>query len=521
MGRKKTLRYAFVLALCLGLAACGGSSGAGDGDGGETNGETDGGDTGTGSDTIATVAGSVFPIDLAIASPYESSSASASISVGRAIEDFQTERVEIQRIVGGAEASDCGFTLNLFLSASASPGCYGPQVTYQNHPDGADQNPAVLPGNDLGVWDESQDGEACAAAKLNQLVESVATKVDSAVSIFASMACTLNVNSLELPAVGASLDLADEFNSIITQNNIAGLSVASATLSRASDDAGGNEIYDFAFTGSASEGANSRSIELYLRHIPLDDDNATYKGKLSFVFSYTDESGGNSADAGSVLYHKSSATVLDYRLQEATYVGNPGVTPDPLSDTTRDIDPTISGNTDSARGWNNNFNYIVARINPRDGTGSVGYSWLAGNNNENTRTFNATVLAADDGSKTGCAYYGYGQPIGSGTLGAISGMICNWAAPGATEPRTMHETVQRQCVAENASGVFTSDSSTLRMTYAPTNSCDSAAGDNFTFQTTAGTATNDHTVGTAGVTSNLLPIADMSFTLPTAPGDVY
>jgi len=537
---KIILKTVFLAIICVTVAACGSSSSSGTAAGDDSR-ESSGGD-----DTVLTTAGSAFPIDLVITSPYTTdSSASSSISASvalRAVEDFSTERVELQTIIAGDEASDCNFTLDIFSSLSASPACYGPQLKYLegHHPDGnllGGDTVGTLPTGDLGIWNETQDTEACAAAQMNYLIDSVGAIVDSSVSIFASMGCSLNVSGDDLPAVGESLDMKISFESIISQNSISGVTVSSATIARSANDGDGNAVYDFVFTGTLAGDSDTIPVELYLRHIPLDDDNATYKGKLSFIFrdevdlAPNDELAESDTHAGSVLYHKSSATAMVVRMMEAQYRPPDEENADPLIEATKDIDPTVTNSEGSeenqTNGWNNNFNYALMSINPQDGTGSFAYAWAAGTGGiedpEDSRVFNVTVSADDDGTKSGCAYFGFGPaPAENNNLGSIDGFICNWAGPG--NARTYYDLVQRQCVIQNDDGVFISDESEdLNLTYAPVNSCDYAGGD-FQWGTdnnlSEDVMSNDNVAG-AAVTNNLLDVNDIVFTMPTAPDDVY
>ncbi|PIU56404.1 MAG: hypothetical protein COS89_06070 [Deltaproteobacteria bacterium CG07_land_8_20_14_0_80_38_7] len=521
---KTICKFLGIFVFCITLAACGSSSTTStDSHGGETGTET-GGETGgeTGSDTVDTTAGKAFPVDLVVTSPY-TESASASINVGKAskaLDNFASERTELQDIIAGENPEDCTFSLSLFDTAMQNPECYGPTVDYTNHPDSdGGSGGGSMPIGDLGIWGSTQGTEPCAAAKLNQLMDSVGSKVDSAVKLFASMACTLNIDALDLPEVGRTIDLKSGFENILSANSISQISVTTATLVRSENDAEGHAVYDYAFTGVLTNNENPRNTEFYLRHIPLDDNNATYKGKLSYVIADGAENPTGVA-AGSVLYSKSSATSLVTRMQDATYQASEGV-PSPLSEDTKEIDPTNTYDEDPINGWNNGFYYVLFSIDPQTGAGSYAYAWSAGSLDSHSRAFNATLSVADDGTKTGCAYYGFGPKISLNTdLGTIDGMICNW-----TGPNNIHEPValvQRECMVSSDNSFIIDPSIDLNITYAPTNSCNSSGG-GFSYSTGGeggGNMTNDNSTG-AAVTNDLLPIVDMVFTMPEVPSDVY
>ncbi len=508
----KLFLFVCLLAVTMGAGSGSGSGGGDDGGGGDDSGE---------SDVIDTTAGSVLPVNLVVTSPYESSSSSSAMVVGKSTKDFDSAIEGLQTIIGCTDATEAAFTLDVSAFDQTSLSCYGPIIDYFNHPDGSPAD-GEMPPHDVGLWNEMEGSEACAAAKINQLVDSVAAKANIGLNIFASMGCYLNLNedTLSLPGVGESQELTDGLVEILDTNGISGLSVTAATLDRSADD-DGNAVYNYAFLGSMTIESETRDLEFFLRHVQLAEDNSTYKGKLSYVMSYEDESGGNSAEAGSVLYHKSSSTELTYRAHEALYTGDPGVTPDPLDSSNFDIDPTINGDTDSEHGWKHNYNYLLASLNPQeDGIGTYAFSWIAGFTDDATRAFNVTLAADDSGVKSGCAYYGYG-PRDVAQSGTISGMVCNWA--GANPDHTPNDKVQRQCVVEE-SGVFVTDTSAgneIAITYAPTNSCDCTAGDDFTYYSSSQTMTNDHTTANTAVINNLIPVSDMDFTMPTAPSDVY
>lgn len=92
--------------------------------------------------------------------------------------------------------------------------CYGPTLAYQNHPDGADPAPRsgqtypTLPGGDLGIWKASEsDGTACAAAKLNALMDKAGGVSKAAMLIVAGMLDAADDAKRELPGKGSRLDL--------------------------------------------------------------------------------------------------------------------------------------------------------------------------------------------------------------------------------------------------------------------------------------------------------------------------
>ncbi|MFH1261850.1 MAG: hypothetical protein V1495_00150 [Pseudomonadota bacterium] len=440
----------------------------------------------------------------------------------------------------------CGFTLNLFANLPSSVGCYGPGIYYEHEP--VSDTTASSGGGDSGIWDEidGQSGNACVAAQTNMLVGQVSRLVDTAVNSFASMVCVINASGLTIPAAeGGALDLASTLQTVLTTNGIDGITISTASLDHQASTSDGHDVYFFTLTGTMTKNGDTREVTLYLKHIPLDADNTTYKGKLSFAFgnANSSESGncndantvgaGNKTtsmvDAGSVLYSKDSATNLTYRFQYGTFCDSTHM---PLAPTNHDIDPTDTASPSNPTGYANGFKYYLFNVNPADGTGSFAFAWAAGTGSENARTLEVSLGALSGGGTGGCGYFGYGPPVKDGSttpgnsLGDITGFVCNWSMPGPTKPN--HPWAQRQCVKlDTASGHYLTDATqgALAITYAPTDTCDSLADADFVYYSTISSAENPaiNDLRTPGdVIHNLIDVKeDKIFTLPTVPADVY
>lgn len=475
----------------------------------------------------------IFPVDLAVASPFAKSSSAATGERISQSESGAFYDANLKDVINGRNFSDCNFRIRYFDANRNSPSCYGPQISYINHPDGYPKS-GTLPTGDLGIWKEMEDGEACAAAKTDQLMSDVGRAADSALGIFAGMTCALNVLGLDLPERGKSLDLAEAFRSILVLNGIRDVNVVEARLSHSVDGRGSNDVFDFSFKGSAVKYSNAHEIEIHLRHAPLDEANRTYRGKLSFAFRSRNPVQGETPicrfetdsfqEAGSILYHKRSEDSFIYRLQKAAFCD---ADIDPFDDK-YDLDPSFVALRPGDLGWDNNFNHILFEKNPLNGTESIAYAWQAGGHDPNTRVLNATLTSDGNGARTGCAYFGYGPGAQDGDgLGTIDGFICNWAGPGSE--KSMNSLVQRQCVKyDPANNVYVpmddSDGERFlsRITYAPSNSCDYVHNKKgyFLYFTPSLNAENDHTTAT-DVANDLLPIDEMAFTMPAEPEEVY
>lgn len=464
-----------------------------------------------------------MPSDIVVSSPTAQSGASPSLS-GRSFtktesSDFETKRDELATLVGGT--GECAFTASS-LQGLSNANCYGPGVSFTNHPTRVPAS-GNFGGGDLGIWSENNlnnTDEACAAAQMNNVVVFASERIDAFVNTMGAIVCAGKKADVDLPDVGETLDLSSSVSSFVSLPNF---EFSTATLERL-EDSGSNPIYKFSVTGTIS----GQSFTIILKHIPTATDNSTYKGKLSFK-RVTNASGqpGNcgdanqgfdavtqpgSLDAGTILYEKSSSTSVVYELNMGSFCG---AATDPFdSDNNISVADTLS--LTNPDGYGNGYHYGLFSLNPQNGTGSVAYAWIAGLGNESSRTFNATTTEASDGSASGHAYFGYGPAMAASTTqdrGTITGMHCNWGS-GVSVQKVQHQKLER-----SASGtVFGSTSSDLKITFAPTDDCNSS-GSPSTYQSTNGGMDNDNPSGNP-VTNNLLDLNNMDFTMPTPPSDV-
>ena len=318
--------------------------------------------------TTDSTTGKTVPGDLVISSPTATSSASTSISkrvfwtkaeVGdAAADDFASKKTALQALIAGT--NDCKFTMALPSVTSTS--CYAPSVNYLGHPDGS-PNSGQMPSGDLAIWNATQGTQACAAAKMTELVEKVASIVDNMVSVFGAVACAGKKASIALPAIGSSVDLASALSTYVS---VTGLTFSAATLERLADS-GANPVYKLRVRMSMSlGGATAQTAKIVLKHIPTATDNSTYKGKVSMTMNQAQGEGSNCAgsgasgvtQAGTILYEKTSATAMSYEMKFAQFCGT-GKQLD--SDNNISLADQLAT---SASGWGDNANYMVASINP-------------------------------------------------------------------------------------------------------------------------------------------------------------
>ncbi len=458
-----------------------------------------------------------FPSDLAITSPYSVSKGATTgkaLGASQVLKSFSERKEEIDNRMNGTEESECAFNIDIFKPA-APVNCYGPRVKIYNHPDGGGYG--MLPVGDTGIWmenniDENGDtGEACAAAKLNSLVADVASKVDAAIDMFSGMVCMARVEKKgELPERGASEDLR---GSLSVAAEGAGLVIAEAAVKREEDDADGNEVYRSKISAALKTGQFAR-MQINLRHVPLNEENTAYRGKLWYVIA--DEKGklaggtpncsqgGIKKIAYSVTYAKDEAGVLKYDIKSASYCNSQA---EPF-----DADHNVDANGE----WNGNFNMGSYEIDTENGTGTYSFAWQAGRQDG----FARTVVADQE-----CAYFGYGPAVQEEEAGTIGGFICNWAGPGS-EPfgeKTLLPKVQRQCMElDEESGKYVSDSTRLNIKYAPALSCDIKDANpdrKFVYYADINVASVDDIASNdklkyGGLTNELLDIAEMGIASP-------
>jgi len=524
--------------------------------------------------TISTT--SALPGDLAIASNTEAVTASSASQLATAAaaggapaegtppaggtatadtkQDVNSKKDRLQKAQNPSKKSDCFAAIGGMGKPMNSPTCYGPQVYYTKHPDhtsptsGASTLTACanggtpnststncLPGGDLGIWTAAEaDGTACAAAKMNSLVQSAAESIDMAVGATGAMLCVAKLAEISLPAVGATLDLTATLSEDADMKTR--MTVTAASITREADTATGRPVYtskmDIALKPPG--GAEDHSMTLTLRHVPLDDTNSTYQGLMTMVRAgggagkppkppeppKTDniaapmfELASGDLNAVSVVYNK-DATHLTYKVISANY-GSAATAATIFNAITGEVDASKAGSSNTATdGWKGNLNVMIGTADA-SGDGAIAVGWQAGSQDGYTRNFNVSTATAADGSRTGTAYFGFSKNVGNAAPKlAIDGMICNWAGPNNQRDTSAGwNLVQKQTMKLNATtGIW--GAVTSNITFAPTNSCDWTNVTDSTYSTTAIT-----TAATKGVVTNDLvtKASGYTFTVPTAP----
>lgn len=561
MDSRKMLAY--FCAMLLGLSACGGTSTTSSGTSSTSSTDstgtssTDSGSTSTSSNALAVV----YPDDLAVTSiTAASSSTSASLSrytVDDAaddetfdVADFEEKKEVLEDLLSPADAdafeeSLTGLGDRIDITASAPPAdCYGPQLNYNNHPEasGGQQANGQLPPGDLGIWieTESSSGEACVVAKVNNIIGQFEALINMGTETVAATlgAASLEEDAAELPEAGETLDLTEIANGAL-ETAEAPVTLDEATITKQEEETEeGDPVFVTELEGETqAPNGDSFNFTTTLAHIPMgeeasaslnvEDDTATtdsaaaaasisdetYCGTLTQAVSMESDEVGSVGNCGQfsttgitrctyLEYCKESSTSVTYHLRTAEFCG--------MDVDCVDVDPADKAGSANTDGWANNFYYTVCQVNPEDGSGRCAQAWQAGMGDGATRVLNVEVEA---GGEEGCGWFGYGPDVAATSgVGSIDRMICNWAGPGNNHTGTQQ--AQKQCFTRDADGKFVSDSDTLAINYAPTTSCNKAAG-NFSYQVPNNSSTL--VSGATAVTNNLIDLDEIDFEVPELP----
>ncbi|MBI1909294.1 MAG: hypothetical protein HYS22_03910 [Deltaproteobacteria bacterium] len=540
------------LALVAGLLVFSvvGCGGGGDDTTDDTTATGDGTSTGAVANTLAQ---KTYPNELSVTSPTASTSSTSSSVSALQAQESSTEEVEMKppdeaakdtkKIIDASSEESCTFKFQQFGGRSAD--CYGPTATVNKHPNAInaqESGDVQLPSGDLGIMKESSSkkNEACVASKVNSVVSelksTMAMFVDST-GMLPAFLCQAKFDKVALPEPGKSVDISESAKKVFARvdkdegaekggeekgtppggggapqgggekKGKKGLS-STVTISRDAADKNGRPVYTIEISGTHAMG----SMLARLKNIALDDQGTSYEGLLQLMFSSSWFNAGGGCSSGtsgmtegqSIVYNR-TGDVIKAVVRRAQFCGTAK-------------EATVFGSDGQInlkdKGWGNDGNYTVFNVNLADGTGKLVTAWQAGSGDDATRVLNVESSKGADGTTSGCGYFGFGPPVtATSGLGTITKMICNWAGPGNNH--TGLKKAQKQCFTRNSDGVFVSDASKLRITYAPTNSCDKVAGDfSYTLNLPSG---NTSVAAGDAVTNNLVDIESMGFTAPEEP----
>lgn len=423
---------------------------------------------------------SAFPVGLTVAAPTDIESTtptpakndvarSMPASVSPASSSLLTQRIDA--LLNGATPLKNLFTPELLYRTANDALCYGPALLYQNLPDGVTPNSGTLPPGDLGIWQETDTltGHACVAAQLNSRMQGIRDRSTAGLMVLASMIDRIYSKGSTLPTAGSSIDLTVDMNALSIPN----VTFNSMTLSR---DISSKWLYDVDF--DYIRGSSTYNAKMQVTHSP-GSSSSSYTGIIQYQVQDSLHggncmalpSGTNITRQGSVVYERISADHMRVEAREADFCGHGGMSGSYLADGRLDPADKLDAATNND-GWGNNFNQLAAEYKLSNLSGKYAYVWQAGPNDSHSRVFNMGVndLTPLDGE----AWFGYGtqidNPSGLGTVGQITGFICNWAGPGSSHVE--QEYAQRQFFRYNSStGKVEVAAGGSDITYAPTNAC--------------------------------------------------
>ncbi|MCB0272063.1 MAG: hypothetical protein KDD46_03500 [Bdellovibrionales bacterium] len=477
---------------------------------------------------------SIYPAGLSITSPTVGQASNSNnnqlIQLGNfdSTQSFTAKRDALESLASGD--STCTFVFPSFVAPFPTPECYGPKLYYKNHPDGADEAVEMgetfpyVPSGDVGIWEENENDQACAAAKMNQEIGNVGQKVDASLLFIAGISCLIETDGdLELPEAGDDLDLTETLASAIEENN-PNITIDSATLERLSDASDGFAVYQYNIEATDTSG---REFMIYLTHHPVNDDGSNYQGKLwsSYETGNPTEFGTANSYAFSLSYERNEQNLL-YRMLSTTY-SRATVTGSDMFDTSFDVDPTGCA---GANCWEN-FAQTIGNIDTDTGLGALSYGWQAGTDDADgstklARIFNVYTEEVEDETR-GYAFFGFGRGFNktTGDIGtnSINRFICNWAGPGNSHTGTEDRAQKQTMLFNESTGKFESDATNLE--YAPKNSCNYDGSGTFGFTTDSSVNLNDVGNQSGMITNNLINLDTdedfANYTAPTLPSENF
>lgn len=425
-------------------------------------------------------------------------------------------------LIASADGS-CAVTFPSLTPALQSPSCYGPELFYKNHPDGDDDNPAAILEDELGIWTENNNEEACMASKANQEIVNISQKVDAAMLLIASMACSIESDeALNYPEVGSSLDLSSQLTSNLTNTE---LTIQTAKLTRKANASDGFQVFEYEI---AFEDEGTGEYKIFMQHHPTLLSGLSYQGKMwvSYEGIPTPEFSSNTVNSSfafSLSYERIKED-LRYYLVATPYnlffvfdAGNPD-----MFNANKRIDPSRCSNNNCWR----NFSQNVTNLNTKTGLGSATHAWQSRvidgvGSTRLARIFNM-YTEKQDNDILGYAFFGFGEGFNrtTGSMGnnTIDRYICNWNGPEADRTGVSNR-AQKQTLSLGAtSEVFEVVSSNI--THAPTNSCNYEGGLDFRFSTDEDVDLDDPDNDAPAITNDLVSFTDEdleSFPIPLIP----
>jgi len=438
---------------------------------------------GSGSSSLTTTSTSIdsstaFPGGLAVASPTSVDASASSPSLIRAVtatpsySGYVQATEQLSGILAGSVTVTTAFDKENFLTTATNANCFGPSLSYSNHPDGA-PTAGTLPTGDLGLWTDTDtpSGNACAPAEIDSRVKGVSNRTNQALITLAALIKAAKDTSTAAPTAGTSINLTTALNTTLAGE---GITVSSATLALSSDSATWSYVVQMSFTGADT---NAHSVNISMQHSPGASSNV-YEGLVTYRVDDDWNAGhcatGDRTYNGTVYYHRASSTSMLLNAREGMYCGYGTTGATAAASTVTGgatyllLDPAMK-EINVSTGWSDNFSTLGAQFDPTTTAGKYTYAWQAGNGDGHARIFSIGInYNSGTGLVDGEAYYGFGDDIATSD-GKVTGFYCNWAGPGA---KTLHNYAQRQAFQYNSgTSIFDVPTGGSDIVYAPRNSC--------------------------------------------------
>ncbi len=416
----------------------------------------------------------VFPVGLAVSSPTQLGSTNTKSILGfttpqtrsnhtiRSALSYAAATARISAILAGTHPAAVSFDPNALLSLSKDASCFGPILSYTNHPDGGS---GTLPNGDLGIWLETDSvtGDACAAAQLNARLEGSSDRTNSALMTVAVMLRMAISSGIGLPLPAARVDVLAPMNA---------LGVASTTFVKAYislDSTGKVWTYQLAYSFTDGSGV-SHDVALELVHTP-GSTPFQYNGLITL--SVTDFYIGGNCGSGSnpftridtLKYDRAGTNKLSSVQRSGQFCGKGSY----ITHGNYEAD----GQLKASSSWADNFSRFGASYDPATLKGNYIYAWQAGRGDGNSRILQLGLNGIGSGtSNDGETYFGYGNTIDTSN-GSIKGFYCNWAGPKPASPIGLHpEYAQRQFIAyDSSTGKWSQPTGGSDIRYAPADTC--------------------------------------------------
>lgn len=377
-------------------------------------------------------------------------------------DDYLAKRRRFQSVLTAESLEHCADALPAEISlAQGGLGhtpCFGPEVTYTQHPDGVADG--SIGSGDLGIfWEYSDpsasDGPACSSAVANTLMDNIASYADTALGLHAWVTCVARLKAMALPAAGESLSLSESLEDVDLSDT--DVTVSSAQVSREVDDIEGHPVYVTQIEGTLTDRARelTKAFSLRVRNIPEAEDYTAYRGSVQFVIDEFEDT----RSAAISLRYRWSDKRLRYQYRQMQF---------------NDASATMFAPDSAAEGGDvlplddhvgSGFTQVTVDTDHR-GFGALAYVWATSD------LLVLNVRTYEDG--TGSAYFGHQSMTDTAytdrEFDRVRGLRCLPIQPPPEGVEPYSDFVQQQSLAlSSETGIWAPTSS--KVTFAPTADC--------------------------------------------------